>query len=406
MSDFFTDNSALHQSWLEKLHSIAELSLCEHATCSFIRSTLETYAPSLQLNTPFPALPTAVLAIHSPSSPTSSPLLLRADIDALPITPCPSSPRLHPNVHHACGHDGHTAVLLSVAHYIHEHPPSRKVVLFFQPSEERGTVGRGSGAKIAVHECGLLRSLHTDAEEVYALHAWPGLPVGTYGVGKGVMMGESARIWVYFDGQGGHAAVEQKNGGDALLAACAFVNNSQTVVSRGIGPFEAAAMAWTQIEVVGSKGLNVLARNVKVGGTARGGAEGLIREIEEQLRRVANGIASSYGCTARVELSMGYGVTKNTVDGFENMKRAGEATGGKVVEVGMDVNGLKPSLCAEDFSVLLKERGGAYVWLGVGDEGRGGLHTSQFKFPASALRWGAKIFVELVEQQTIMPNGS
>lgn len=392
---FFNSHSALHKSWLSTLHELAELSFQEHETSSFIVRTLQLYAPSLNVSAGLPSLPTSVTAVYTPSSATRAPILLRADMDALPLVGKDRAiRRLHAEVHHGCGHDGHMACLLTCAHFLEEWGAPRKVVLFFQPAEERSGK-QGSGAFVAVEKGGLLRRVHKDVVAVYAMHAWPGLKLGEYGVGMGVMMGESGRFWITFSGKGGHAAVGSERGGDALLAACGFVTCAQSIVARGVDACESAVVAFTQIKVVGSEGLNVVAGCVKVGGTVRGGREGVVEGVIQQIKRFAKGAGEMYGCESEVWYREGYGVTRNSREWGKVAWKSGERCGGRVHEVGGE--GLRASLCAEDFSVLLKERGGAFVWLGVG--GNEGLHESGFKFPVEGIWWGGRFFAYLTGEE-------
>eukprot|EP00177_Eucheuma_denticulatum_P001411 GFKZ01002551.1.p1 GENE.GFKZ01002551.1~~GFKZ01002551.1.p1 ORF type:complete len:455 (-),score=41.59 GFKZ01002551.1:393-1757(-) len=397
IDEFFTEHKELHKSWLASLHSLAELAFQEHKTAEYVQSILSTYAPSLQVTIGLPCLPTSIVAVQEGNDSAEGEkvpaVLLRADMDGLPLKGKESNvKRLHEDVHHGCGHDGHTACLLACGHYLQHHPSGRKVVLFFQPAEERGGE-HGSGAKVAIERGGLLRKLHSDVTEVFALHAWPQLHLGEMGIGKGVMMGESGRFWVWFEGKGGHAAEASAEGGDALLAGCGFVTTAQTVVARGLAGFEAAMVGFTRIEVVGSEGMGVVAGRVRVGGTVRGGSEGVIERVMAQVRRFAEGAGMMYGCEVRVEFWEGYGVTRNSVGGGEKGMKVAKRVGVDVKEVRADGE-LKPSLCAEDFSALLRERGGGYFWLGVGD-GRGGLHEAGFRFPAEAVWWGARFWAML-----------
>lgn len=205
--EWMRKHAALHAKWLSELHARAELSLQEEQTAKFIADTLKTYCPGLQVEHGlFPHLPTAVIAVFEPRF-SSGCILLRADIDALPIRPARRTTRLHEDVHHACGHDGHSACLLACAHYLssklHKDPNSsvrysfKKVVLLWQPAEERG-----GGANILLRKCGLFRTLHCDVQEVYALHAWPSFAVGALMVGEGPCMAESGIFLVEITGTG------------------------------------------------------------------------------------------------------------------------------------------------------------------------------------------------------------
>jgi amidohydrolase len=200
--DFLQTTSSLHASWLAKLHGLAELSFNEVQTSAFIARTLAQYCPSLSVTHGLlPGLPTAVIAVyHHEDAHTCAgkPILLRADIDALPVKPSHDTPRINRDVHHACGHDGHAASLLACAHYLHECAPKcRKIILLWQPAEESG-----GGARILLEECRLFDTLHADCEAVFALHSWPTKPLGFIYTGEGPNMAESGTFLIEITGSG------------------------------------------------------------------------------------------------------------------------------------------------------------------------------------------------------------
>lgn len=400
---FFEKNSELYSGWLRSLHSIAERSFEEQETSNFIYSILKEQCPSLKVTRGLnDELPTAVLAVHTPRDPLLSPILLRADMDGLPIRGTDGTPSpLHPDVHHACGHDGHVTCLLTCAHWLHNFRDltHRKVVLFFQPAEERGVAAiGGSGARIAVERGELLDTLHSDVEAVYALHSWPGLEIGHFGVGAGPMMGSSSKFVIEFAGRGGHAAMTSEEGGDALLAACTMVTCAQAVIARGTDAFMPAAVAFTSVENVDSHALGAIPSQVRVCGTFRTLDPRTKESILKQLRRHAAGAATMHGCQGNVLFTDGYPVTRNSSDGALVAQFAAlRAVGGdesKVHSVGLEEGMLKPILCSEDFSILLKKRAGAYVWLGNGSGGPR-LHESSYRFDERAVPFGGKLFVHL-----------
>jgi amidohydrolase len=206
---FMSDNAGLHEVWLARLHSLAELSFQEVETSRFVAETLAEHCPSLSVTHGLlPALPTAVIAVYDPPvthfssaerSSSGSTILLRADIDALPIRPTNSSVHLHPEVHHACGHDGHAACLLACAHYLEHCTPTdcKRIVLLWQPAEESG-----GGARVLVEKCGLFETLHADVSSVFALHSWPSKPLGHIFVGVGPVMAESGTFQIEIVGSG------------------------------------------------------------------------------------------------------------------------------------------------------------------------------------------------------------
>lgn len=402
ISSFFKEHQDLHRGWLMSLHSLAETSFEEEETSNFVYSVLKEHCPSLKVTRGLTDLPTAVVAVFTPRDETQRTLLLRADMDALPV--CNTNAKvskLHPNVHHACGHDGHMTCLLATAHWLQHHPdvPQRKLVLFFQPAEEWGSIEKGgSGARVAIKNAGLLDTLHGDVSAVYALHSWPGLEVGEFAVGPSTMMGMSAPFTIQMNGSGGHAAKHSQTGGDALLAACTLVLSAQTVVSRGTDPFDPAVATFTRVESVGNSALNSVQSRVRVHGTVRTLDAGVRQSIREQIRRHAEGAAAMHGCTAVLNFRDAYPATKNSHAAAAAARaaalRAAGGFEGNVREVGLGEDMERPSLCAEDFSYLLEKRGGAYVWLGVGKNAPQ-LHQSNFVFDERAIPFGGKLFVYL-----------
>lgn len=414
VDEFFEKHTELHASWLTSLHSLAERSFEEQETSNFIYSVLKEHCSSLKVTRGLnDELPTAIVAVHKPKDTTQPAILLRADMDGLPIRGTDGTPSpLHPDVHHACGHDGHITCLLTCAHWLHTYKEitHRKIVLFFQPAEERGASALGgSGARIAVERGELLDTLHPDIQAVYALHSWPGLDVGHFGVGAGPMMGSSGRFAIEFAGRGGHAAMASEEGGDALLAACTMVTCAQAVIARGTDAFMPAAVAFTSVENVDSKATNAVPSQVRVLGTLRSLDVRTKESILMQLRRHAAGAATMHGCQGNVLFTDGYPVTRNSGDGARVAHIAAlRAVGGdeaKVHAVGLSEGMLKPILCSEDFSILLAKRGGAYVWLGNGTRGPR-LHESSYRFDERAVPFGGKLFVHIATGHETGGNGS
>lgn len=402
IASFFEENRELHTSWLHTLHSLAEKAFEEVETSNFVFSVLKEHCQSLKVTKGLNDLPTAVLAVFTPQDATQSTVLLRADMDGLPIRGTDGTAQpLHPDVHHACGHDGHMACLLSCAHWLHNFQdlPRRKLVLFFQPAEERGAKARGgSGARVAIDRGGLLNTLHRDVTAVYALHCWPDLEVGEFALGPGAMMGMSGLFEIQMIGRGGHAAKPSEEGGDALLAASTLVVSAQAVIARGIDPFQPVTAAFTRVENVDGAATNAIASHVRVLGTLRTLDIATRDSVRKQITRHAEAAAAMHGCTAIVEFRDGYPATKNSEGGVRVARgaalRAVHGDESSVYQIGL-ANGLeRPSLCAEDFSLLLERRGGAYVWLGNGKKGPS-LHQSNFCFNEQSLAFGGKFFVHV-----------
>lgn len=398
---FFSEHRHLHVSWLNRLHTLAELSLEEHETSKFVLGILREFSPSLVINQPFRNASTGIIALHTPTTEKDTPILLRADMDALPITGAKISPtQLHPDCHHACGHDGHMTCLLAAAHWLHSYSSaiSRKVVLLFQPAEETGGVLGRSGASMMLHE-GLLDTLHADVHSVFAVHCWPGAPEGDILVGPGCMMGASGRFEIVLRGSGGHAATPGPARSEPLLAACALVSSAQSITARLVDAFDTTTLAFTEVKNIGSGAFNICPEDVAVRGTVRA-SDSLVRDnILNRLGKMAEGIANAYGCHVTNNIRKGYPATVNSADGAaaarEAALRVHEGDEKHVHTVGTGVGMAKPSMCAEDFSFLLEKRSGAYVWLGNGVDSPG-LHTKALKFSEEAIAYGAHFFVELM----------
>lgn len=396
---FFEEKKELHGKWLESAHRLAEPAFEEHETCKFIKGILGEYCPGFEVCSPFPLAPTAVVACFVPQTERKKAILLRADMDALRMKGAPiEGGRMNEELHHGCGHEGHVTCLLAAAHCLSTFPDlmERKVVLLFQPAEEAGKVGIGSGATACV-KSGLFESIHEDVSAVYAVHCWPGLEIGDVGVGGGAMMGASGSFRFVIRGGGGHAATPGAGRSEPLLAACAIVSSGQVVVSRLTSAFEPAVVAFTGVENIDAQSTNVCPAVVGVRGTIRSMSDEVRKNVEEQLGRMVEHIAAGYGCTAEVGFKRGYPATVNSVDCAAVAREAGvRVHGGEdgMHEVGNGVGEMRPSMCSEDFSVLLQQRPGAYVWLGNGRESAG-LHTGDLKFRVEAVRYGAQLFTEL-----------
>jgi hippurate hydrolase len=292
---------------------------------------------------------------------------LRADLDALPIEeesadlPWRSQ---KPGAMHACGHDGHTAALLGAAALLLADASwSGSVHLVFQPAEEGG---RGARAMVAD---GLFRRF--PAERVFGWHNWPGLPAGTIAVHDSAVMAAGNRLAVRFDGTAGHAALPHLTR-DPILAAGHFLVAAQSVVARSLDPVDTGVVSLTMIE--GGTAQNQIASRVTIRGTMRYLRPATGAAIEAELRRIADGVALSYGVEAICEIPAGVHVTANDPVAREIAAAAAEG----VAPLRRD---LPPAMTGEDFSDLLAEIPGAFVWIGNGpaEEGRE-LHSPRYDF--------------------------
>ncbi|NTF83702.1 M20 aminoacylase family protein [Rhizobium rhizogenes] len=328
-----------------------------------------------------------VVAVISGNRGAGKTIGLRCDMDALPMSEQTNLPYASkvPNMMHACGHDGHTAILLGAAkRFATERNFAGKIVLVFQPAEEGG-----GGGRVMLEE-GLLERF--GIEEVYGMHNQPGLDVGSFAIRSGPMMAAGDRFVITMTGLGGHAATPHL-ARDPVLAASHLVVALQSIASRFIDPLDSVVVSVTFISGGDRKALNVIPPAVEIGGTIRTMLPATRRAVEQRFRDVVKATAALYDAEAAIDWRPGYPVTVNDVEKTSVAIAAAESI------VGVErVDGNWPmTMGSEDFSYMLEKRPGAMIWLGNGDSAD--LHNPAYNFNDDAIAYGIDYWAAVVAQR-------
>ena len=282
---------------------------------------------------------------------------------------------------HACGHDGHTAMLLGAARRLAESRDfAGKAVVIFQPAEEGG-----AGAKAMIDD-GLMDTF--GVEEVYGMHNMPALPVGAFKLRKGPLMAAADEITIAVEGRGSHAAMPHQ-GVDPVVVGAQIVTALQTIASRNVDPLDACVVSVTQFHAGTAN--NIIPQSAWLNGTVRTLQPETRDFIERRIHEVAAGVAAASGATARVEYRRNYPSTVNHAAETDFAARVARKVAG---ESQVDTNAA-PVMGAEDFSFMLEARPGAFIFLGNGDTAK--LHHPSYDFNDDALAYGMSYWVELVE---------
>ncbi|GJI92060.1 M20 aminoacylase family protein [Duganella hordei] len=341
---------------------------------------------------------TGVVGIIKNGSSTRA-IGLRADMDALPMQEVNTFAHAsrHPGKMHACGHDGHTAMLLGAARHLAEHRNfDGTVYLIFQPAEEGG-----AGARRMIED-GLFEQCPMDA--IYGMHNWPGAPVGTMSVVEGPMMASSNEFYVTVKGKGAHAAQPHK-GIDPVMVAVQIAQSWQTIISRQKSPLDTAVLSITQIHA--GSATNVIPDEAELVGTVRTFTQPVLDMIEQRMGEIARHTAAAFGAEVDFTFRRNY---PPLVNHAAETKFAVEVMKSVVGADNVDDN-VEPTMGAEDFAFFLQAKLGCYVFIGngEGDHRDGGhglgpcvLHNGSYDFNDHLLPIGASFWVRLAEQSLPM----
>jgi amidohydrolase len=373
--------------WRRDIHAHPETAFEEHRTADIVARLLESFGIAVERG----VAKTGVIGTLTGSKPGGASsggqaIALRADMDALHVHEKTAVP--HASTHagrmHACGHDGHTAMLLGAAKYLAETRNFSGTLHFiFQPAEENE-----GGARQMVEE-GVLDRYPVDA--IYGMHNWPGLPAGQFAIRPGPMMAAFDIFEITIEGRGAHAAMPHL-GIDPVVAAAQIVSGLQTIASRNVHPLQGAVVSVTQIH--GGDTWNVIPDSVVLRGTTRSFDPAVRDALEPAIRRVAEGIAASLGATVAMRYERRY---PPTVNNPAETERAA-ATAASLVGADNVRRDLLPSMGAEDFAYFLENKPGAYIWIGNGaGAGQAMLHNPHYDFNDEILALGASYWSRLAE---------
>ncbi|MEZ5791236.1 MAG: M20 aminoacylase family protein [Nitratireductor sp.] len=371
-------------AWRQQLHANPELLYEVHETAAMVAQKLREFGCDEIVEG---IGRTGVVGVIHGSRGMGRTIGLRADMDALPIEEQTGKPHAskNPGMMHACGHDGHTAMLLGAARYLSETRNfSGKAVVIFQPAEEGGAGGK------AMVEDGLMDRFGID--EVYGLHNMPGLPVGEFAIRSGPIMAATDEFDITISGKGSHAAMPHQSV-DPITIAAQCIMAMQTIVSRGVDPVESLVVSVTQVHSGFTD--NVIPTTAMLNGTVRSLKPELRDFAEMRIRQIVNGIVEAHGASVEIDYFRNYPVTHNHPEQTQKAIAIAEA----VVGEGKVEKDVRPMLGGEDFSYMLEKRPGAFIFMGNGDTAS--LHNPAYDFNDDAIPVGSSYWAKLVE--TLLP---
>lgn len=369
------------KAWRRDLHEHPELQFDTHRTAGIVADKLRAFGCDEVVTG---VGRTGVVGLIRGKSNTSGKVVgLRADMDALPI---PEETGVEyaskaPGKMHACGHDGHTAMLLGAAQYLAETRNfDGTAVVIFQPAEEGGGGGR------EMCEDGLMARF--GIQEVYGMHNWPGIESGQFAIRTGAFFAATDIFDIEIDGKGGHAAFPHQTV-DPTVVASHIVLAAQSIASRNADPIEQVVLSITSFET-SSNAFNVIPQKVTMKGTTRTMSAGMRDLVETRLTKIVEGTAENFGAVGRLNYQRNYPVTVNHPDQTEFAAAVAKKVAGDCAVAEMVMGG-------EDFAFMLEERPGAYILMGNGPSAR--LHHPEYDFNDEIIPAGCSWWAEIVEQR-------
>jgi hippurate hydrolase len=369
------------QVWRREIHQNPELLYDVEITAKYVADRLSAFGCD-EVKTSIGR--TGVVGVIRGAKGTRSRAIgLRADMDALPIEEATNLPyrSRNPGKMHACGHDGHTAMLLGAArHLARTRNFSGNAIVIFQPAEE------GGAGAMAMMDDGLMERF--DIEEVYGMHNMPALPIGAFAIRKGAFMAAADEFTIAIEGRGGHAAMPHQCV-DPIVAGAQIVTALQTIASRNVDPLDSCVVSVTRFDAGSAN--NIIPQSARLNGTVRTLRAETRDSVERRMREIVTGVAGAVGTSASLDYRRGYPPTVN----HPAQTDFAIAVAGKVAGRDQVRSNAPPVMGAEDFSFMLEARPGAFIFLGNGDTAK--LHHPAYDFNDEALPYGISYWVNLVE---------
>jgi len=371
------------QAWRRDIHEHPELLYDVHRTAAFVADRLREFGCDEVATGLGRTGVVGVIKGHKPAGKGDMKVIgLRADMDALPIeeeTNLPYASKTK-GLMHACGHDGHTAMLLGAARYLAETRNfAGEAVVIFQPAEEGG-----AGAAAMIKD-GLMDRFAID--QVYGMHNGPGIPIGSFAIRPGPIMAATDAIDIRIEGLGGHAARPHKCI-DSVLVGSQLITALQSIVSRSVDPLESAVISMCEFHAGNAR--NVIPQTAELRGTVRTLTPEVRELVEKRVREVVAGVAQITGAKIDLEYERGYPVVVNHASQTDLATQVAKEIAGDA-----NVHDMPPLMGAEDFAYMLEQRPGAFIFCGNGDSA--GLHHPAYNFDDNAIVFGTSYWIKLVE---------